>query len=158
MWEYFLLFSHFSCSIGDMIQPMQKIIFLIFLGFSVFTWYTIHAIAADTGNPTDVTSQSFMVNLSNMDPLGAWRTTWGTQWIWAFTSVLGKVTDILLFMIPIFAAVSLMIAGYFYIFSAGDSEKAWRAKTIIKWNIVAILVAFLSYGIVRIVASFFSGN
>lgn len=49
-----------------------------------------------------------------------------------------------------------MIAGYFYIFSAGDSEKAWRAKTIIKWNIVAILVAFLSYGIVSIVASFFN--
>jgi hypothetical protein len=66
------------------------------------------------------------------------------------------VTDILLFMIPIFAAVSLMIAGYFYIFSAGDSEKTGRAKTIIKWNIVAILVAFLSYGIVQIVASFFN--
>ena len=99
-----------------------------------------------------------MVDLNKMDPLGESRTTWGASGIGAFTSILGKVTDILLFMIPIFAAVSLMIAGYFYIFSAGDSEKAGRAKTIIKWNIVAILVAFLSYGIVRIVASFFSGN
>jgi hypothetical protein len=58
-------------------------------------------------------------------------------------------------MIPIFAAVSLMIAGYFYIFSAGDSEKAGRAKTIIKWNIVAMCVSFLSYTIVQIMASFF---
>jgi VIT1/CCC1 family predicted Fe2+/Mn2+ transporter len=58
-------------------------------------------------------------------------------------------------MIPISAVVSLMIAGYFYIFSAGDSEKANKAKTIIKWNIVAMFVAFLSYTIVQIVASFF---
>jgi VIT1/CCC1 family predicted Fe2+/Mn2+ transporter len=58
-------------------------------------------------------------------------------------------------MIPIFAALSLLIAGYFYIFSAGDSEKANKAKAIIKWNIIAILVAFLSYGIVKIIASFF---
>ena len=115
-----------------------------------------HAIAADSGNPDDITSQSFMLKLNKMDPLGEWRTTWGAQWIGAFTKLLGNVTDILLFMIPIFAAVSLMIAGYFYIFSAGASEKAEKAKTIIKWNIVAILVAFLSYGIVRIVASFFS--
>ena len=71
-------------------------------------------------------------------------------------TLLGNITDILLFMIPIFAAVSFVIAGYFYIFSAGDSEKAGRAKTIIKWNIVAILIAFLSYGIVKIVASFFN--
>ncbi len=132
---------------------MIKILTLTILSFSFLFFGSVFA---DTGSPTDVTSQSFMVSLSNMDPLGAWRTTWGAQWIEAFTSVLSKVTDILLFMIPIFAAVSVMIAGYFYIFSAGDSEKAGRAKTIIKWNIVAILVAFLSYGIVRIVASFFS--
>jgi hypothetical protein len=70
--------------------------------------------------------------------------------------ILGNITDVLLFMIPIIAAVSILIAGYFYIFSAGDSQKTDRAKTIIKWNIVAMLVAFLSYGIVRIVASFFT--
>ncbi len=54
------------------------------------------------------------------------------------------------------AGISLLVAGYFYIFSAGDSEKVGRAKTIIKWNIVALFVAFLSYGIVSIVASFFN--
>ncbi len=99
----------------------------------------------------------FTVNLAAMDPLGGSHAGGSPMGgVNAFTTLLGSITDILLFMIPIFAAVSLMIAGYFYIFSAGDSEKAWRAKTIIKWNIVAILVAFLSYGIVRIVASFFS--
>lgn len=121
--------------------------------------YLCHSVIFGTSvfADNDVKSQKFTVDLATMDPLGSSHNG-GVPigGVGALTSVLGKVTDILLFMIPIFAAVSLMIAGYFYIFSAGDSEKAWRAKTIIKWNIVAIFVAFLSYGIVRIVASFFS--
>lgn len=89
-----------------------------------------------------------------MDPLG--NTSQIDPGIWSFNKFLWNVTYILLFLIPIIAGVSFIIAGYFYIFSAGDSEKAWRAKTIIKWNIVAIFVALLSYGIVRIVAELFS--
>jgi hypothetical protein len=114
--------------------------------------------AIDSGNPTDVTSKSFMVDLSNMDPLrdSHSNVSSGQGGIGAFRTVLARVTDILLFMIPLIAGVSLLIAGYYYIFSAGDSEKANKAKTIIKWNIIAILVAFLSYGIVSIVASFFN--
>lgn len=89
-----------------------------------------------------------------MDPLG--NKSQIDPGIWSFNKFLWNVTYILLFLIPIIAGVSFIIAGYFYIFSAGDSEKAWRAKTIIKWNIVAIFVALLSYGIVRIVAELFS--
>ncbi|MFZ2255822.1 MAG: hypothetical protein WAW59_08140 [Patescibacteria group bacterium] len=37
--------------------------------------------------------------------------------------LLGRIADILLFTIPVIAAISFLIAGYFYIFSAGDSEK-----------------------------------
>lgn len=88
-----------------------------------------------------------------MDPLG--NTSTIAPGIWSFAKILWNVTNILLILIPIIAGISFLIAGYFYIFSAGDSEKAWRAKTIIKWNIVALFVAFLSYGIVTTVASFF---
>jgi hypothetical protein len=59
-------------------------------------------------------------------------------------------------MIPVIAIISVLIAGYFYIFSAGDSEKAGRAKTIIKWNILAIGIALMSWSIIKIIASFFS--
>jgi hypothetical protein len=38
--------------------------------------------------------------------------------------LLKNVSDVILFMIPILAGISFLIAGYFYIFSAGDSEKA----------------------------------
>jgi hypothetical protein len=115
----------------------------------------ISSFSACIAGPTDnVNSASFVVNLSAMDPLG--NTSTIDPGIWSFKMILWKVTNILLILIPIIAWVSFLIAGYFYIFSAGDSEKAGRAKTIIKWNIVAIFVALLSFGIVSIVAELFS--
>ena len=48
----------------------------------------------------------------------------------------------------------MIIAGYYYILSSGDSEKASQAKIIIKWNLVAILVALFSYTIISLAAGF----
>lgn len=59
-------------------------------------------------------------------------------------------------MIPVIAIISVLIAGYFYIFSAGDVEKTDQAKKIIKWNIIAIIIALMSWSIIKIIASFFS--
>lgn len=69
----------------------------------------------------------------------------------ALLYILGKIADMLLFAIPLIAGISLIIAGYYYILSSGNTEKATQAKIIIKWNIVAMLVAFLSYTMVNIV-------
>lgn len=102
----------------------------------------------------DLTSQGYTISLDRMDPLGGSSNAVGG--VSALTKLMGSVSNILLFLIALIAGISFIVAGYFYIFSAGDSEKASRAKTIIKWNIVAIVVAFLSYQIVAIVASFFN--
>lgn len=121
---------------------------ICFLSFGILSTY------ADS---TDVNSSNFTIDLYTMDPLkgshaqGSW-----VGGIDSFKEILASITDVLLFIIPTLAVVSFLVAGYFYIFSWGDSEKAGRAKTIIKWNIVAIFVALLSYGIVNIVASFFN--
>jgi hypothetical protein len=55
-------------------------------------------------------------------------------------------------MVPILAAISGLIAGYYYIFSSGDSEKSGLAKRIIQYNIMAIFIAFFSYGIIQFIA------
>ena len=70
MWEYFLLFYDFSCTMMPMIPTMQKIFSLAFLCLSFFPLFIAHA-AGDT----DVTSQQFTVKLADMDPLGESRTT-----------------------------------------------------------------------------------
>lgn len=132
---------------------MQKILFLICIVIScIATISFVHA-----SGTLDVTSQNFSITLSDLDPLKGSHTSSGVGGgIEAFKAVISKITSVLLFIIPTLAGISLLIAGYFYIFSAGDSEKAGRAKTIIKWNIVAIFVAFLSLAIVNLVASFFN--
>lgn len=117
-------------------------LFIIFL-----TFWSSYAFGSD-----DLTSPEFTVNLLAMDPVHTSYKDLGlTQWTWALLFILGKVADILLFVVPILAGISLMVAGYYYIFSSGDTEKASQAKTIIKWNIVALLVAFLSYSLVKMV-------
>lgn len=65
---------------------------------------------------------------------------------------IGKV--ILTMIMPLLAGVAFVIAGYMYIFSYASDENVTRAKTIIKYNIIALAVAFLSAAIISVVASF----
>lgn len=93
-----------------MIYNMQKILILVCFCLSFFLFFTVHA-APDSGRIKDVTSQSFMVDLGKVDPLsGTSGRSSPPPGIGAFMQLLGNITDILLFMIPIFAAVSLLIA------------------------------------------------
>lgn len=104
----------------------------------------------------DPTKGNYYIDLNQMDPLthtSEWSIPWGRA---ALMTILQSFSEILLFTIPLIAVVSLIIAGYLYIFSSWDTEKTNRGKTIIKWNIVAILVAFLSWTLVQIIATLFT--
>lgn len=130
-------------------------LFLFF--FSIWSvlfspWY---AFAIDTSNVSsstdDMSSPTFQLDLCNMDPMHSSNCGTAVSGKSAFEFLLGKISTILLYLVPILAGISLMVAGYYYILSAGDSEKLSQAKTIIKWNIVAVLIAFFSFSIMRVV-------
>lgn len=107
-------------------------------------------------NPTDdLTKPTYMLQVGNLSPINKNEAPWGKE---AITTLLSSVSSILLFILPVIAAISLIIAGYYYILSSGDSEKASQAKIIIKWNIVAILVALFSYAIIKLIASILGGS
>lgn len=59
-------------------------------------------------------------------------------------------------LIPILAGVSLIIAGYFFIFSGGEGDKVTKGKNIITFNLIAIIVAFMSWGIIYLIGTFFT--
>ncbi len=105
---------------------MQKIFLLACICLASF-FFVASAYSAATN---DFNSDQFTITLNNMDPLKSNHSGDDSEvaGIGAFKALLGKVTNILLFTIPMLAGISLLIAGYFYIFSAGDSEKAGRAK------------------------------
>jgi Type IV secretion system pilin len=108
-------------------------------------------------NTTDITKSGFKINLSDLDPVNS---NPGSiyQWQDAAIMLLNSIATLLLFLVPIIAGVSLIIAAYYYILSSGDSEKASQAKTIIKWNLIAIAVAIFSYSIIYLVATILDGS
>jgi hypothetical protein len=133
-----------------------SIAFLV--GTSFFLPYTFaeDRCANNANAANDITCLGFKINLVSIDPVGSGNPV--TGWTAAATGLLDKIAGLLLFLVPIIAGVSMIIAGYYYILSSGDSEKAQIAKTIIKWNLVAIFVALFSYAIIVTIAAFLDGT
>lgn len=104
----------------------------------------------------DMTTVGFTIPLNELDPLIGSKSGSSATGIDSLFYLLEAFSRLLLMMIPVIAIVSVLIAGYYYIFSAWDAEKAGRAKTIIKWNIIAIIIALLSWSIIQFIASIFS--
>lgn len=123
----------------------SSVVWLFGFGFSAFA-----------GNTTDITKSDFVIDLTSIDPVGTGNPIIG--WSEAAFSLLDTIANLLLFSIPLIAAVSLIIAGYYYILSGGDSEKASQAKTIIKWNLIAIAVALFSYTAITLIARLLDGS
>lgn len=119
-----------------------------------------------TSVQTDLTSSGFRMQLSEFDPIKKEtpktadnQTTTKPQpgdWKGLIKSFLEKISNLFLLTIPIIASISLIIAGYFYIFSFANDEYVTKAKTIITYNFIAILVAFGSWVIISTLAGFFS--
>lgn len=99
----------------------------------------------------NLTSPRFKIDLGPMDPMHPNGQVSIPAWSDALVMVLGKIAELLLFAIPLIAGISFLVAGYYFIISSGNSEKATQAKVIIKWNLVAMAVAFFSYGLVNMV-------
>lgn len=114
----------------------------------------------------DWSSSGFQIQLSEFDPIKKEapktadnQTTTKPKpgdWDSLVKSFLEKISNLFLLVIPIIASVSLIIAGYFYIFSFANDDHVTKAKTIIKYNFIAILVAFGSWVIISTLAGFFS--
>ncbi len=125
---------------------LRLFLLLICIWSLLFSGWSVFAEGVD-----DISSSTFQLDLCAMDPIHSSNCGTSVSGKYAFEFLLGKVSTILLYLVPILAGVSLMVAGYYSILSAGDSEKLSQAKTIIKWNIVAVLVAFFSLSIIKVV-------
>lgn len=59
--------------------------------------------------------------------------------------------DVLMFLLGVVAVISIIIGGIIYTTSNGDSSKLTQAKNIILYAVVGLVVALMSWGIVRFI-------
>ena len=61
----------------------------------------------------------------------------------------GPIINALLFIVGALSVIMIIVAGFFYTTSNGDSNKVSRAKNTLTYAIVGLVVAFLAYAIVN---------
>lgn len=68
-----------------------------------------------------------------------------------FTELLDKIIDFI-FYIGVFGVAPLMIiiAGFFFVTAAGEPEKITRAKQMILWVLIGLLVLFCAKGLITL--------
>ena len=64
-----------------------------------------------------------------------------------------KIVNVLLFLIGSVSVIMLIVGGFRYVVSAGDSGKVTEAKNTIMYSIIGLVVAFLAFGMIRFVVS-----
>ena len=90
--------------------------------------------------------------------LADWR-DWGWGWGGApsgaptvdIMDTLDSITDWLFAILLIVAAISIIIAGYFFVTAAGDPDKTKRARDFVMYALVGVLVGFVAKGLVMLV-------
>lgn len=124
---------------------LRALLYFLLLSF----WYIQFLPVQAAGGSSDFTSTEFTIETSKISPLkvSGDPTNSDDAALW----ILNKLSYLLLMLIPIIAGISGVIAWYFFVFSGWDSEKIHKAKNIISINIVAILIALLSYSIINAV-------
>ena len=75
----------------------------------------------------------------------------GVDDLWAF---LNGVFTILYSLFFALAAFFILFAGFIYLTSGGDEEKITKAKNVLIYSIIAIVIAVISLGLVNVIESF----
>lgn len=144
-----LWYTYLKLIFSSMKSLFFWILLSLWMSLVFLFWFDLYANCSES----DMTSESFCIDVGGISPVdnGGGANVSGS---WALLKFLESLSNLLLVLVPMLAWVSGIVAGYYYIFSSGSSEKSWLAKNIIKYNIIAIFVALGSYGIIALVASF----
>ncbi len=70
-------------------------------------------------------------------------------------SLFETVANVLLFLIGAVSVIMLIVGGFRYVLSGGDSTQVTSAKNTILYAVIGIIVALLAYAIVNFVVSSF---
>lgn len=72
--------------------------------------------------------------------------------------MIGNIVNLLLFVLGVVAVIVIIIAGFMYVTSAGDSGRAKTAKDTILYAVIGLIVALMAFAIVSWVVTQTSGS
>ena len=67
--------------------------------------------------------------------------------------IVNEIVNMILYIVGILAVVMVIVGGIQYTLSAGDQAKVTKAKNMIVYGIVGLVIAILAYAIVNFVIS-----
>jgi len=73
----------------------------------------------------------------------------------SFFQLIQTVNEYLWFFIGVVCMAVLVIGGFKLITASGDPEKMKQANKLLMWALIGILIAVLSYAIIRLVVNLF---
>lgn len=102
-------------------------------------------------NTSDIKKSDYMINVSDLNPWEANTSTVASSPKDIISSILEKITQMLLIVIPALASIFIVVWGIKMITSGWDSSKISSAKNIITYNIIAVVISLLSYSIIQLI-------
>ena len=104
--------------------------------------------AAASAAKTDLKSPNFKFNANDISPSTNKGYTKGTGNIKDMTQ---RITNWLLVIVSTGAVLFIIVGGLFMATSAGDEDRSTKGKTIVMYNIQALVIAMFSYGIIQFI-------
>jgi len=68
----------------------------------------------------------------------------------SFEELLNAIIDFIFYLAIVIAPIMITVAGFYFITAAGEVEKIERAKKIILWVMIGLLVVFCAKGLVSL--------
>ena len=98
---------------------------------------------------------AFALSLSVQDGADAAKGTDQVTNMFGATGVFNTITNILLFLVGAISVIMIIIGGFRYVVSGGNTTSVSAAKNTILYAIIGIIVAILAYAVVNFVISSF---
>lgn len=76
---------------------------------------------------------------------------WAVDWV---TSVIGNVIAEGIKYVAVIAVLAVMYGGIMYLLSSGDEEKTWKAKNVILWSLVGVILSVAAWSLINILNNF----
>ena len=74
------------------------------------------------------------------------------------TGIFHTITNVLLFIIGAVSVIMLIIGGFRYVTSQGDSSQVTSAKNTILYAVIGLIIAILAFAVVSFVTDQFAAN